>query len=85
MISQNGARSFPSCPEETVNKVLTEFESTYGNELSKYRWKADEIVSYMSRVEKEVKCTGFYKASYYDSEDRLIFKYLFSDINRLFI
>jgi hypothetical protein len=84
-ISVNGAISFLSCPEATIENVINDFESTYAIELFKNSWKAEEIVTYMVKVEREVKCTGFYKASYYDDENRLIFKYLFSDINRSYI
>ncbi len=83
-ISENCAISFQTCPKVTVKNVINDFEKTYSVELGKYSWNAEEIIDYLAKVEINVKCTGFYKASYYDHGNNLIFKYLFSDINRLY-
>ncbi len=83
-LSDDGAISFQTCPEKTVKSVIDDFETTHSVQLVKYSWKAQDIIDYLETVERKVKCVGFYKASYYDHGNNLIFKYLFTDINRLY-
>ena len=79
-LKKTGAVSFISCPRESRMELIR----NYRTNLSGFHGENfEDITWYMVHIEHVFKCSGFYKSTYeLNDKENMVFKYLFSDINR---